>query len=123
MPGRSVVPSPLGDEVGDESRGLDVPHPVVRVGARDAVLGVLVRAARGLRGLGHARHRTATRVLAALALLLAAVTGPALLTPAHAAQDSKVIFTVGMGNEVDSFNPFLGIEAESYEMWALTYDY
>jgi peptide/nickel transport system substrate-binding protein len=55
-------------------------------------------------------------------LLLAAVSGPALLTPAHAA-DSKVIFTVGMGNEVDSFNPFLGIEAESYEMWALTYDY
>ena len=26
-------------------------------------------------------------------------------------------------NDVDSFNPFLGIEAESYEMWALTYDY
>jgi len=32
-------------------------------------------------------------------------------------------FTVGILNEVDSFNPFLGIEAESYEMWALTYDY
>jgi peptide/nickel transport system substrate-binding protein len=32
-------------------------------------------------------------------------------------------FTVGILNEIDSFNPFLGIEAESYEMWALTYDY
>ena len=28
-----------------------------------------------------------------------------------------------MPNEVDSFNPFVGIEAPSYEMWALTYDY
>ncbi|MGA9746694.1 MAG: ABC transporter substrate-binding protein, partial [Nocardioides sp.] len=32
-------------------------------------------------------------------------------------------FTVALLNEVDSFNPFLGIEAESFEMWALTYDY
>jgi peptide/nickel transport system substrate-binding protein len=28
-----------------------------------------------------------------------------------------------MTNEVDSFNPFNGIEAESYEAWALMYDY
>jgi peptide/nickel transport system substrate-binding protein len=34
-----------------------------------------------------------------------------------------VVFTVGFTNEVDSFNPFNGIEAESYEMWALMYDY
>ena len=32
-------------------------------------------------------------------------------------------FTVGLINEVDSFNPFNGIEVTSYEMWALTYDY
>ncbi len=32
-------------------------------------------------------------------------------------------FTIGMTNEVDSFNPFNGIEAESYEAWALMYDY
>ena len=37
--------------------------------------------------------------------------------------DGDVTFTVALLNEVDSFNPFLGIEAESYEMWALTYDY
>ena len=40
-----------------------------------------------------------------------------------AAAADKVVFTVGIGNNVDSFNPFLGIEAESYEMWALMYDY
>lgn len=32
-------------------------------------------------------------------------------------------FTIGMTNEVDSFDPFNGIEAESYEAWALMYDY
>jgi peptide/nickel transport system substrate-binding protein len=42
---------------------------------------------------------------------------------AGAADDDPVTFTVGLKNEVDSFNPFLGIEAPSYEMWALTYDY
>jgi peptide/nickel transport system substrate-binding protein len=49
-------------------------------------------------------------------------------TPATAAEEDTDgggagTFTVGILNEVDSFNPFLGIEAESYEMWALTYDY
>ena len=43
--------------------------------------------------------------------------------PGQATAADKVTFTVGITNEVDSFNPFLGIEAESYEMWALTYDY
>jgi peptide/nickel transport system substrate-binding protein len=42
--------------------------------------------------------------------------------PARAA-DEKVTFTVALLNEVDSFNPFLGIEATSYEAYALTYDY
>lgn len=42
---------------------------------------------------------------------------------ASGAAEEKLTFTVGLLNEVDSFNPFLGIEAESYEMWALTYDY
>lgn len=37
--------------------------------------------------------------------------------------DDPVRFTAAILNEVDSFNPFLGIEVESYEMWALTYDY
>lgn len=37
--------------------------------------------------------------------------------------DDPVRFTAAILNEVDSFNPFLGIEVESYEMWSLTYDY
>ena len=67
----------------------------------------------------------------------AAVTGVGLialsaLVPASASEspsadesagaEDKVTFTVGLLNQPDSFNPFLGIEAESYEMWALTYD-
>ena len=32
-------------------------------------------------------------------------------------------FTVGWLNEADSLNPFTGFEAESYELWSLTYDY
>jgi len=54
-----------------------------------------------------------------------ALAGAVLAAPssAGAAAEEKVTFTVAILNEVDSFNPFLGIEAESYEMWALTYDY
>jgi peptide/nickel transport system substrate-binding protein len=60
---------------------------------------------------------------AAFALLAAAAVA-GLTAPAASADDEEpVTFTVGLTNEVDSFNPFLGIEAESYEMWALTYDY
>jgi peptide/nickel transport system substrate-binding protein len=60
-------------------------------------------------------------VVAALALSGATPGAPA--DAAAAASPGKVTFTVGMLNNVDSFNPFLGIEAESYEMWALMYDY
>ncbi len=42
---------------------------------------------------------------------------------ARTADGDKVTFTVGLKNEVDSFNPFLGIEAPAYEMWSLTYDF
>ncbi len=57
--------------------------------------------------------------LATAAAALGAVTAsPA----ANGGQSAPVVFHVGIGNEADSFNPFLGIEAESYEMWALMYD-
>ena len=42
---------------------------------------------------------------------------------AGATDEEKVTFRVGLRNEVDSFSPFLGFEAPSYEMWALTYDF
>src|SRR3954466_1574583 len=124
MLGRSVVPGPLGDEVRDDVGRGGVPHPGVGIRSRHAVRGVLGRAARRLGRLGHDRHRTATRFVAALALTAAAVTGPALLAPAHAAKEApKSTFTVALLNDVDSFNPFKGYLAESYEMWALMYDY
>jgi peptide/nickel transport system substrate-binding protein len=63
-------------------------------------------------------------VVAALALGVSVVAlGPVGQQPALGADNAKTTFTVALLNEADSFNPFLGIEAESYEMWALTYDY
>jgi peptide/nickel transport system substrate-binding protein len=68
------------------------------------------------------RRMPAALVAAAFCLGLA---WPAALVAASEspAADEPVVFTVGLLNEPDSLNPFLGIEAESYEMWALTYDY
>jgi peptide/nickel transport system substrate-binding protein len=49
---------------------------------------------------------------------------PALaFRPATAAAADKSTFTVALTGNVDSLNPFLGVEAPSYEMWALMYDY
>ncbi len=45
------------------------------------------------------------------------------LQPAQATAAKKVTFTVALTTDVDSLNPFLGVEGTSYEMWALTYDY
>ena len=96
---------------------------MVGVRATDTVLGVLVRLLGARTGRRrHSRHRTLTRVLAALAIV-AGLLALSPAQPAGAADDDKVTFTVGLKNEVDSFNPFLGYEAPSYEMWALTYDY
>ncbi len=71
------------------------------------------------------RHQT-TKAIAgstAIALMLsAAIWGATSGTQAVAADDDPT-FTIGMTNEIDSFNPFNGIEAVSYEAWALMYDY
>lgn len=78
---------------------------------------------------GHGRQGSVRRWSATtgiLSLTLAAfLTGSASATAetAESTQGDRVTFTVGLTNQVDSFNPFLGIEAESFEMWALTYDY
>lgn len=61
---------------------------------------------------------------AAAALLLGFLApGLALQAPAQAAAEEKVTLTVAILNELDSLNPFVGIEAASFEAWALTYDY
>ena len=132
MPGDNVVPLPLGGEVVEDGP-VELAHPRVRVGPRQAVLGVLRRLLRGdgrAGRRGHARKRTPASAAAAL-VAAAALAGAAVGSGPSAAADESDggggggagTFTVGILNEVDSFNPFLGIEAEAYEMWALTYDY
>ena len=70
----------------------------------------------------HRRHRSAATWLAAAVLALAGLAlGPLAQPPAVA--KGKVTFTEALTGKVDSFNPFLGVEAPSYEMWALEYDY
>jgi len=74
-------------------------------------------------------RRTRWSALAASTALIAlGLAGSATLSPPAAGStgseaEEKVTFTVGLTNQPDSLNPFLGIEAESYEMTALVYDY
>ena len=49
--------------------------------------------------------------------------GALSIQPANAADEEPVTFTVALLDEVDSFNPFNGYQAGSYEMWALMYDF
>jgi peptide/nickel transport system substrate-binding protein len=96
--------------------------------------GVLERLLRRLRRAGrapggHARQPTSGRAAAGAAAAGALLLLPPLLGAAPAAGSEPTggspgssTFTVALLNEVDSFNPFNGIEASSYEMWALTYD-
>ena len=70
------------------------------------------------RGTGRLRRTAAMVVLVALLALLAA--------PGVTAQEQqpagKLTFTVGMANDIDSMNPFLGYLAEAYEVWGTIYD-
>ena len=43
--------------------------------------------------------------------------------PSSSAPEDGLTFTVGVQQAVDSFNPFNGINATSFEIWALMYDY
>jgi peptide/nickel transport system substrate-binding protein len=87
------------------------------------------RAGRAGRGR-HDRHRTPRRArrkaLAVLAAGVVALLGSALgnpVAPAQADSTDPVTFTVGFTGDVDSLNPFTGYNAESYELWALSYDF
>ena len=128
MSGDSVVPESLGLEMSEQHRVVGAAHPVVRVGAHHAVLDVLVRFARRLRRGGHKGHRRPGRSIVAAASAMAlgvglATVGSLSMQPAGAADDEPVTFTVAFLDEVDSFNPFNGFQATSYEMWAMMYDY
>jgi peptide/nickel transport system substrate-binding protein len=62
---------------------------------------------------------TVRRVLVSLLIALAA-----LATVAGAAAqdgDQKVVFTVGIANNVDSLNPIVGVEVPDYEVWNIQY--
>jgi peptide/nickel transport system substrate-binding protein len=69
-------------------------------------------------GPGRARRGLAAATLVALLALAAA---PGVTAQEQPAQ--KLSFTVGIVNDVDSLNPFIGILAESYEVYQLMYDY
>ena len=59
-----------------------------------------------------------------MGLLLSSVLAGLAVGAAPAQGKDKVVFRVALlGEGVDSLNPFLGIQAPSYEMWGLTYDY
>lgn len=73
-----------------------------------------------------APRRTIAGLAAAVLVAGSALLGFSAVSSAEespSGQDEKLVFTVGMTNQPDSFSPFLGIEVESFEMWALTYDY
>ncbi len=89
---------------------------MVRVGPAHSVKNVLVRlATRARRG----RHRG---ILACLAIVAASL-APTLLAAPAAHSANKVTFTVAFTDPVDSLNPFVGYDANSYELWDLMYDY
>jgi peptide/nickel transport system substrate-binding protein len=58
--------------------------------------------------------------MAVLVALLALTAAPAVTAQEQPA--GKLTLTVGIKNDVDSLNPFIGILAESYEVYALMYD-
>src|SRR5579875_1337929 len=125
---RRVVERSFRLHVRQDGRVVGGSQPEVGVGPLDAVLGMGEGPAWGgrrhqLRHCRHAGHRTAAALVMTLILVLAIVLPTfALSAPANA--KSKVIFNVAMlGEGVDSLNPFLGVQAPSYEMWGLTYDY
>lgn len=64
-----------------------------------------------------------SRLVAVLAagVLAGLVAAPSALGQGSG-EDRKVTFTLGSANDVDSMNPFVGVEAPAYFMYALNYD-
>lgn len=77
-----------------------------------------------VRRLTHLRSKCAA-VAASVALVSMALVGGASIPAANAssaAGDDDGVFTVGVLQDVDNLNPFKGITAAAYELWALMYD-
>ena len=66
------------------------------------------------------KGRRLEAVAVTLAVLVAIAAAPVAGAQEQPAQ--KLTFTVGIVNDVDSLNPFIGILAETYEVWAGMYD-
>lgn len=63
--------------------------------------------------------RTTKRILL---VLLAVVVGLAAVAAASpAGGQGKVVFTVGLTNDVDTLNPIVGVEVPDYEVWNIQY--
>src|SRR6195952_625301 len=116
MPGGRVVPTSLGVEMAEQRGGGEVAHPVVRIRPVHTVKHVLERLT------GSPWRRRHSGIVACLAIVLASLAPSLAAAPAANGAD-KVTFTVAFTDPVDSLNPFLGVEADSYEMWSLMYDY
>ncbi|HST80528.1 MAG TPA: ABC transporter substrate-binding protein [Kineosporiaceae bacterium] len=69
--------------------------------------------------LASTSHASTSHASSALASTSLASTGAAA---ADQAKPTKVTFTVGILNDVDSLNPFTGVVAESREIWQTMYD-
>jgi peptide/nickel transport system substrate-binding protein len=82
---------------------------------------VFVRLARGNGRPVRSRKRH-IGIVACLTLVLAALLPGLAAQPAASGAD-KVTFTVAFTDPVDSLNPFVGYDADSYELWDLMYDY
>ncbi len=120
MPGGRVVPTSFGVEVAEDLGRGEVAHPVVGVRAVHAVKDVLVLFSGGFRrARGGRRH---VGIVACLAIVLMSLV-PSLGAAASADGAKKVTFTVAFTDPVDSLNPFVGYDADSYELWDLMYDY
>ncbi len=65
-------------------------------------------------------HRPA-RLVAALACIMGLLLLPTGLSSAQEPPPPKTTFTVGVVQDVDSLNPFIGITVAAYEMFQLVY--
>jgi peptide/nickel transport system substrate-binding protein len=69
----------------------------------------------------HLRAATVTVAVAALLTPAAALAASSSPSPAASPRPSSIL-TVGISQDVDSLNPFVGILASSYEIYQMTYD-
>ena len=128
MSGGSSYQTTFGRQVREQLGGVGRRIQWNGSAAHHAVLGVLVRhlAARGgPSGAGDVTAGTvlSRRLVAALGLMAGFAGARARAPGSRRGGRRRSPSPSALKNEVDSFNPFLGYEAPSYEMWALTYDY